>query len=351
MKRFFDLKFFKRPSPELSYFLGFYMADGHMTKRLDCISFGLSYKDIEILQFFKKILNSTHNIGIREQYNKKYKKYYKRCRLDIGSKELVRILNKDFKIPQKKTGNEIIPKIAKFFMWDFIRGVFDGDGSITSNGGGLTFNICSASKSFLEKIMKFIGCGSINPKKPIWNYRIGTEHIIKIKDLIYNKECFTLKRKKDKIINFDYLNMNFRRFTNEEIDFIKRNKNLPNKTLSKDLNRTEKSIRRAKSVYNATTKHVDIFTRKEQDYILYNFIIDKPRESTENIAIYLNRTFSSIEHKITRMKLRGKNHNFTEEQIEFIKLNKDKKPVWLAKELNISVTKIYNKLSHLKNSK
>lgn len=119
-------KFFKRWSSEMAYVLGFILADGSLiiSRR------GAKYIEIEtidgdLLNSIKEKINSNLKIGERKR-NKKWKKAY---RLQIGSKEIFNDLLK-LGIKPRKTGFETMPKVPMDYLRDFIRGYFDGDGSI-----------------------------------------------------------------------------------------------------------------------------------------------------------------------------------------------------------------------------
>ncbi|PIP23502.1 MAG: hypothetical protein COX90_02920 [Candidatus Nealsonbacteria bacterium CG_4_10_14_0_2_um_filter_38_17] len=118
--------FFKKWSSEMAYVLGFILADGSLiiSRR------GAKYVEIEtvdgdLLNLIKEKLNSDLKISERQR-NKKWKKAY---RLQIGSKEIFNDLLK-LGIKPRKTGSETMPKVPMDYLRDFIRGYFDGDGSI-----------------------------------------------------------------------------------------------------------------------------------------------------------------------------------------------------------------------------
>lgn len=112
-----------------AYILGFIAADGCLYKRgghQGLIQISLNKKDIQILEDIKKELNSTHPINICDNM----------ASLSITSEEMFQDLNK-IGIKPRKTWtinlNNIIENIPQSLVKDFIRGYFDGDGSITSS--------------------------------------------------------------------------------------------------------------------------------------------------------------------------------------------------------------------------
>jgi hypothetical protein len=96
-------------------------------------------------------------------------------------------------------------------MGDFIRGYFDGDGSITKNKkrpNSFTVSICS-NKKFNEDVVKYLGYGKIYEDKNFSVIKINKiEDVKKFRDFIYCEPQELLGRKKEV---FDQINNNFKR--------------------------------------------------------------------------------------------------------------------------------------------
>jgi len=119
--------FFKTWSPEMAYVLGFVVADGCIIKRkngLDSYVFNLTSKDKELLQDIKEALNFDYKIGIK--YNS-LKMPYSQIQIcnSIICKDLIKL-----GIHPKKTYNLQPIEVPKEYFPDFVRGFFDGDGSV-----------------------------------------------------------------------------------------------------------------------------------------------------------------------------------------------------------------------------
>ena len=71
-------------TPNKAYVLGWIVSDGYVSKNK--LVFGL--KDLEILEFIKKELDSNHKISESSVYDKRTKKTYKQYRLQICSKKI-----------------------------------------------------------------------------------------------------------------------------------------------------------------------------------------------------------------------------------------------------------------------
>lgn len=117
---------------EKAYWLGFIYADGNITKRKisDRFQIKLNLEDISHLYKLKDCLCSNHSIG-KYKMNTKYG-LIKYCMFAISNQHLVDSLldkgvvyqkTKQLKFPSTKV-------LPKEYVSHFIRGYFDGDGSI-----------------------------------------------------------------------------------------------------------------------------------------------------------------------------------------------------------------------------
>lgn len=121
-----DANFFKTWSHEMAYVLGFFLADGtfDITKR-GGYYFGFNITDKEILYLIRKMLGSKHKISERPARPRESKSY----RLQIGDKEMCEDLL-SLGVSPRKTFQLSVPKIPVQFVFDFVRGYFDGDGNV-----------------------------------------------------------------------------------------------------------------------------------------------------------------------------------------------------------------------------
>jgi len=196
-------KFFSKSTPESSYVLGFWMADG-TAREGKYVIFDQNQK--EILEKINKAMDSTYII---KQHPTAGKIYY---RLAICNKKIYNNLQNtcEFKLPNK-THRIVYPHISSENDRHFIRGLFDGDGSVTlanfSYGIYIRFRI-NGTKQLLEKVKKKIieNCGIeenrifIRRDKGIWVLNCGgNKNILKIRSWLYEgADDLYLKRKKKK---------------------------------------------------------------------------------------------------------------------------------------------------------
>jgi DNA-binding transcriptional regulator WhiA len=105
------------------YWAGFILADGYIrSKNRFTLEIKLQKSDVRHLELFKKQIGFEGEVKIRSNY----------VSLSISSSQLISDLDKNFEIRNRKSLNCFITgKIPKQYLKDFIRGYFDGDGSIT----------------------------------------------------------------------------------------------------------------------------------------------------------------------------------------------------------------------------
>lgn len=140
-----DEDFFKQITSESAWVLGWLITDGYISDRY--IKLDLQKRDTDVLVKIKRLMKFEGNI-----YESKLANGIK-----VYSKTLVDSLV-DLGIPLKeKTFSCAYPNVNKKFEWDFIRGAFEGDGSIVTKGSlQLCVNICGASPRFINGVNEFL---------------------------------------------------------------------------------------------------------------------------------------------------------------------------------------------------
>ncbi|AXF52525.1 MAG: LAGLIDADG-like domain protein [Caudoviricetes sp.] len=201
-----------------AWLLGFIAADGYLPVTRGAknrIIISLAEKDKEILERIAKEIKYEGEI---KKYLASDEKHYF-VSLAFTSKK-IRQKIEDYGITNDKTFKlQHLPNIPKEYMIDFIRGFFDGDGSVYAIDrptSPLRISITCASNEFLEEIAIFLeqnlGVAHKNLNRDHNNYCIAYGHkdSKKICDAFYNNDSISLKRKKDKyyeIINSTRLNI------------------------------------------------------------------------------------------------------------------------------------------------
>lgn len=203
-KLFVNHKYFKKQSEDMAYWIGILGSDGSVNKNENQIYIELQREDKELLEKLNLTIENQRPVKDYETA-----KGYENSKLYFYSAEIKKDLAKYKIIPNKTYDNNYgFPYLLeKEYYKDYIRGLFDGDGSI-KKGNSLTWQIDSGSFEIILEIQKFLKEQGIEtqytvlPKKNIDIYRIycyGEEKIKKIYNLIYNtKSSLFMKRKKDK---------------------------------------------------------------------------------------------------------------------------------------------------------
>ncbi len=114
-------KFFDRWSPEMAYVLGFWFADGYMRHEKSYRIIFNSNRDYPLLLQIRKCLKSNHRI-----YQRKDKEDYQ---LILYSKQMyLKLMSLGGRRCKSKVGR--FPQVLNKYLSDFLRGYFDGDGSV-----------------------------------------------------------------------------------------------------------------------------------------------------------------------------------------------------------------------------
>ncbi|UZE93329.1 MAG: hypothetical protein ACKKMV_01290 [Candidatus Nealsonbacteria bacterium] len=185
--------FFDKWSPEMAYVLGFWFADGYM-RRSGSYKIVFYAKDYEMLTKIRNVMGSSHPFYRDKRYESfQFTVYSKRLfqkLLELGG---IRCKSKTMKFP----------KVPFQYLPDFIRGYFDGDGSVfyttyihSKNKKlrrELRSNFTSGNKEFLESLQNiFINVLGFTKKKicpyderASWKLGYGTKDTLSLLRFMY----------------------------------------------------------------------------------------------------------------------------------------------------------------------
>jgi hypothetical protein len=202
-----------------AYLLGFFAADGSIDEKRKTFRVKLCEEDRDIIELISKYISPNSrrfHIDSYEIKGRGDKTYIGRPQegVDINSTILVNSLN-DIGFGYNKTYKELkIPNISQDLIPHFIRGYFDGDGSIIgwiasekgkSDRFRFKFEICSKYSSILEDIIDFFRLNNIKINLNYLSrddmYRISTsskKEVSKIFHLLYDNSNFYMSRKFNK---------------------------------------------------------------------------------------------------------------------------------------------------------
>lgn len=159
-----DENFFEQiDSESKAYFLGFLYTDGSVSSdesQNKRVTMQLNVKDIKILEKFRKELKTLKPIYTKKRKDRVYKNYKVKestsSTINISNVKIRNDLIKLGMVPNK-TKTMTFPnykKLPERFVRHFIRGVFDGDGTIAKSNTSVTLNITSGSERFIQGMSK-----------------------------------------------------------------------------------------------------------------------------------------------------------------------------------------------------
>lgn len=153
---YWDDSFFYKESHNFAYFLGLMGSDGCIADKKNQIYIELQASDGKLLEQLREKMQLTREI---KYYTTA--RGYKSAKIYLESKELKQYLIDNYGLCPNKTYSPDFSfpyKLDKQYWRDYIRGYFDGDGSVKMTGHALTFQIdCSnfklitTIKDYLEK--------------------------------------------------------------------------------------------------------------------------------------------------------------------------------------------------------
>jgi len=190
-----------------AYWLGLLFADGYVRKRKQCegkhkqggvVGISLKNGDEYLLEKFIIDIESTYKL------TKQIKDEFLSYKLEVNSVKMVNDLIKLGCVPNKSL-ILMPPKLSNKFICHFIRGYFDGDGSIGRYNGRIKFSLLGTNE-LLEWILLFfkkkgmITTPKICKKKNIYSIQINSKSDIElIEKILYSSSTeYHLKRKKEK---------------------------------------------------------------------------------------------------------------------------------------------------------
>lgn len=196
-----DLTYFKSiNTPEKAYVLGLIYADGCNTRK--GLNISLQEQDKKVVEFVKDQLKVSNNLRFvpapRSTWSNKWE-------LTISSMELSKQLTQVGCHPAKSLTIKFPDFISENLLSHFIRGYFDGDGSLSKNQGSYRLSIVSCSPVFLQVLSNHLD-SIVGEHIPIYrNNSISTSKTFVIRSLIqymYKDATFSMERKQSKALDF-----------------------------------------------------------------------------------------------------------------------------------------------------
>ena len=205
--------FFDEETPDVAYIIGFLAADGCVSKKDNTVSLGLSSVDREILEKFRSL------IGGRPIDDYITSDGYNVSKWTVASKKIKDKLAEYNIVPQKTFTFTFPSKLKRENYIHFIRGYFDGDGSVSTAGpSAIRWQICATNQNVLVEIVNYLYkeyqipktsvlCSEKNRKSPIYYIQYSTVPTRLIYSILYPENCIYLQRKKKKFDEIVYRNL------------------------------------------------------------------------------------------------------------------------------------------------
>jgi intein-encoded DNA endonuclease-like protein len=211
--KYIDKNFFKTWNSEMSYILGFMYADGNiMQNKRGAYFFAIYSSDKELLLQMLKYMKSEHKLSKRKGLDKPSYSF------QIGSKEMCSDLI-NLGLTPNKSKRMNLPIVPKKYFSDFIRGYFDGDGSVWSglvhkdrkiSTHTISVTFTSASADYLKSIHKELkllnvkgGAIYVDKRGNYARLVFSTLDSLKLYEIMYNVgDKLVLNRKKLVFENF-----------------------------------------------------------------------------------------------------------------------------------------------------
>lgn len=195
--------YFSEENHNMAYLLGFLASDGTIRKNDNSVKIGLSSVDRDFLLTIKKEIGYQGELTDYITSNG-----FSVSELRFTSKQIKADLAK-YNIVPNKTFIYTFPKNLKREYWiDFIRGYFDGDGSVSiASSEAIRWQVCSANPDVLNTIVDFFFEEYEIPKVNLqWQEKVHRLYYIqysttatrKIFQILYTPNCLKLPRKYEK---------------------------------------------------------------------------------------------------------------------------------------------------------
>lgn len=201
----FNENFFDTWNSDMAYLLGFVYADGNICDYRFRIALG--DKDGEFLHKIADLINFPKD-KIRHVYNNKLGRWF--WQLSVSRRDFALRLM-ELGLTPNKSKTKVFPYVPDEYLSDFIRGYFDGNGSISITKNRPNLNISCGSEQFIKTLSEKISIIIGDNVKYYTDYRNNVNYyiaiskkysIIKFYGCFYYDNCFCLQRKKDKFLEY-----------------------------------------------------------------------------------------------------------------------------------------------------
>jgi len=192
-------------TPKSAYWWGFIYADGNINRHKS-LTVGLRYTDVDHVIALNEFLQSNAPVKIKDRWLKPHKGAY----LHVTSQHMGARLEELGVLAHRPSFHLVLENLPSEMTHHWLRGLFDGDGSVRSTIGqktppGLGFCGAEIMMSFIRKYMA--EHAKTNPNLKIYRHRTGLSYLrytgrrqcIRIATILYKDAMIWLRRKRDVI--------------------------------------------------------------------------------------------------------------------------------------------------------
>ena len=207
--------FFSTPTQDNCYYLGFLAADGCVRKDRNEIKISLSSIDKQFLEDMKKNMNSSNEIKTYISNDG-----FEYCEFRFTSLQIKNDISKYGIVPNKTKIGISMQSIPLEYKLAFIKGYFDGDGSlvINKNTKQVKVSFVSHTKTILEEIKDYFNSGNIYPKNGNYSLEFSTIASLNILRSFYELNTPCLQRKHNKYLDCLKIRNNIPRDKNSSVE-------------------------------------------------------------------------------------------------------------------------------------
>jgi hypothetical protein len=143
--------FFKVQEPDTAFVAGWLMADGYVEPR-GTVGIYLQQRDTPALERLALYLDAADQVRVQPDYNRSVLRLY--------SREAVKDLAV-WGVTHRKTTNFVAPRVSPDMLPHFMRGVFEGDGSVNYQYNRVTLYGSLTETAWREAVLQVAG---FNPR-------------------------------------------------------------------------------------------------------------------------------------------------------------------------------------------
>ncbi len=234
--------FFDNWSHEMAYCLGFIAADGHVWKERPYLTIGIHKRDYKTLEFIRNCISPTSKI----------RPYKDKIQINIHSERIHKRLHELGIVHNKTFILKIDFDIPEEYWGSYLRGLFDGDGSIwrckfrPSNPYYYYSDFISASYEYLKYIRDRLGFGVLRKiKNKYYELKFCQSESLMLFEIMYKNNCYRMERKYKKFLK---IKPQARKWQPKEIEILIQYNKDKDKLIELLPNRTWESIKTKKNL-------------------------------------------------------------------------------------------------------